>query len=207
MKKALIATSTLFATVEILTVLHLPVMAIAKPTIQVSQAVQTPLPPNATIQSPTPALGFGLADGTPVKVKFKQTISSKTAKENDPVEFEVSENVLVGNVVVIAKGALAKGIVTRARRSGMLGRKGKLNIALKEVTLVSGERISIRAEQKSGGGTSGGVIATAVLLSPVALLFKGKNRTYEAGTEVQAFVDGNFALERNKFKTNLRSEN
>ncbi|KAF3888201.1 MULTISPECIES: hypothetical protein [Nostocales] len=204
MKKALIAASTLFASVEILTLVHLPVMALPKPSVRVSQAVQAPLPPNSTIQSPTPALGFGLADGTPVKVKFKQTISSKTAKENDTVEFEVSENVLVGNAVVIAKGAIAKGIVTRARRSGMLGRKGKLNVALKEVTLVSGERISIRAEQKSGGGTSGGVIAAAAVLTPLALLFKGKNRTYEAGTEVQAFVDGNFALDRNKFKTNLR---
>lgn len=204
MKKALIAASTLFASVEILTVVHLPVMASAKPIVQVSQAVQQPLPPTATFQSPTPALGFGLADGTPVKVKFKQTISSKTARDNDLVEFEVAENVVVDNVVVIAKGAIAKGIVTRARRSGMLGRKGKLNVALKEVTLVSGERVAIRAEQKSGGGTSGGVIAAAAVLTPLALLFKGKNRTYEAGTEVQAFVDGNFVLNRNKFKTNLR---
>jgi hypothetical protein len=177
MKKAFIGASVLLASVEILPLTQLPVMASLKPIIVVSQAVRQPLPPNnPTTKSPTPALSFGLADGTPVKVKFKQTISSKTAKENDPVEFEVSEDVLVENVIVIAKGALARGIVTKAKRSGMLGRKGKLEISLKEVTLVSGERVAIRAEQKSGGGTSGGIIALAVVVTPLALLFKGKNR-------------------------------
>lgn len=203
-KKAFIAVSALLANVEILSLVQLPVMASAKPTIQVSQAAQKPLPPDSKTKSPTPALSFGLADGTSVKVKFKQTISSKTAKANDPVDFEVSEDVLVGNSVVIAKGALAKGMVTIAKRSGMLGRKGKLDIVLKEATLVSGERVSLRADQKGGGGTAGGIIALAALINPLALLFKGKNITYEAGTEVQAFVDGNFALEPNKFRTGSR---
>jgi len=202
MKKACIAASALLASVEILSLAQMPVMANAKPIIQVSQAVQQPLPANAT--SPIPALSFGLEDGTSLKVKFKQTISSKTAQDNDPVDFEVSEAVMVGNTVVIARGAPAKGMVVRARRSGMLGRRGRLDIALKEVTLVSGERIFIRASQKGGGGTSGGIIAAAILLSPLALVFKGKNITYEAGTEIQAYVDGNFALNPAKFKTSLR---
>lgn len=202
MKKACIAASALLASVEILSLAQMPVMANAKPIIQVSQAVQQPLPANAT--APIPALSFGLEDGTSLKVKFKQTISSKTAKDNDPVDFEVSEAVMVGNTVVIARGAPAKGMVVRARRSGMLGRRGRLDIALKEVTLVSGERIFIRASQKGGGGTSGGIIAAAILLSPLALVFKGKNITYEAGTEIQAYVDGNFALNPAKFKTSLR---
>ncbi len=202
MKKACIAASALLASVEILSLAQMPVMANAKPIIQVSQAVQQPLPANST--SPIPALSFGLADGTSLKVKFKQTISSKTANDNDPVDFEVSEAVMVGNTVVIARGAPAKGMVVRARRAGMLGRKGRLDIALKEVTLVSGERIYIRASKKGGGGTDGVVIAAAVLLAPIALVFKGKNITYDAGTEIPAYVDGDFALKPAKFKTSLR---
>jgi len=202
MKKACIAASALLASVEILSLAQMPLMANTKPIMQVSQAVQQPLPANAT--APIPALSFGLEDGTSLKVKFKQTISSKTANDNDPVDFEVSEAVMVGNTVVIARGAPAKGMVVRARRAGMLGRKGRLDIALKEVTLVSGERIFIRASKKGGGGTDGVVIAAAVLLAPIALLFKGKNITYEAGTEIPAYVDGNFALNPAKFKTSLR---
>ena len=62
---------------------------------------------------------------------------TKKSARHSKVEFEVSEDVLVGNSVVISKGAITKGIVTKAKRSGMLGRKGKLEISLKEVTLVS----------------------------------------------------------------------
>lgn len=204
MKKALIAVSALLASVEILPLAQVPVMASTKPIIQVSQAAQQPLPPNYA--SPTPGVSgvFGLEDGTPVQVKFKQTISSKTANENDPVDFEVAEDVFVGNTLVIAKRAIAKGMVVRARRSRMLGRRGKLDITLREVTLVSGERVPIRADKKGGGGTSGGIIALAAIINPLALLFKGKNVTYEAGTAVQAFVDGNFALDQKKFTTGLK---
>ncbi|EKQ71007.1 hypothetical protein OsccyDRAFT_1319 [Leptolyngbyaceae cyanobacterium JSC-12] len=195
------ATASLIASVDAFAIATLPVSAQTAVPILLSQAVQSPLPPDSTgtVKTPTPVLKFGLADGTPIKLKFKQTVSSRDAKTNDIVEFEVVEPVRVGNKVVIAQGAAAKGIVVEAQRSGMLGRRGKLDIAVQEVTLVSGERITLRASEKSGGGTSGGVIAAAVLLSPVALLFKGKNVTYDAGTEITAFVNGNFELNPAKF--------
>lgn len=199
MKRPLIAASA-FASLEILAMTQLPLIAIAAPAMQISQAVQKPLPPESTTKTPTPALGFGLADGTSVKLKFKQTISSKTAQKDDPIEFEVAENVLVGNAIVIAKGAAAKGVVTNVKRAGMLGRKGKLEIAVKEVTLTTGERVALRASKEGGGGNSGGVIALAAVINPLFLLMKGKNTTYEVGTEVPAFVDGNFALDRSKFR-------
>jgi hypothetical protein len=179
-----------------------PVRAQSTTPLLLSQDVQAPLPPDnstSTIKTPTRPLKFGLADGTEVKLKFKQSISSKDAKTGDPVEFEVAEPIRIGNKVVIAQGAPAKGVVVEAQRSGMLGRKGKLDIAIKEVTLVSGERVSLRASQKTGGGTAGGVIAVAALVSPLALLFKGKNVNYDAGTEVSAFVEGNFELTPSKF--------
>ena len=200
MKKTLVVLSALFVGLDILaTTTYFPSVANAASVMQISQAKQ-PLPP----ASAKPALTFGLADGTPIKLKFKQTVSSKTAEKNDPIEFEVAEDVIVGNAVVIAKGGTAKGVVTDVRRSGMLGRKGKLEIAIKEVTLINGERVVLRGSKEGGGGTSGGIIAVAAIINPLALLFKGKNMTYEAGTEVGAFVDGDFALDRNKFSASPR---
>lgn len=199
---ALIATIvTLFTGLEVLVIPSVPVTATPKNTVQISQNIQKPLPPesSSTTKKPLPSMQFGLADGTPVKLKFKQTVSSKTANANDPVEFEVVENVKVGNTLVIPKGATAKGMVASVQRSGMLGRKGKLEVAVKEVELVTGERVTLRASKETGGGTAGGIIAVAALINPLALLFKGKNVTYEAGTEIEAFVDGNFELEQAKF--------
>lgn len=199
---ALIATiATLFTGLEVLVIPSMPAIATPQNPVQISQTTQKPLPPDASsaTKKPLAPMEFGLADGTPVKLKFKQTVSSKTANAGDPVEFEVVENVKIGNRIVIAKGGTAKGVVASVQRSGMLGRKGKLDVAVKEVQLVTGERVTLRASKESGGGNSGGIIAVAVLVSPLALLFKGKNVTYEAGTEIEAFVDGNFELEQARF--------
>ncbi len=161
-----------------------------------------PLPPSPVqIKVPSPSVGSGfiLADNTPVKLKFKETITSKTAQENQPIEFEVSEDVTLNNVVVITKGATAKGIISEVKRAHMLGRKGKLTILLKEVTLATGERVSVRANQSQGGGLSASTIALSAVLTPVFLLMGGKEAKYTAGTEFTAFIDGDFALERYKF--------
>lgn len=202
MRRSLFAVSALIIGFEGLTIAHLPASAAPVPT---TQNTKQPLPPSsAPIKTPMPAMAFGLTDGTPIKLKFKQAVSSKTAQKDDPIEFEVAEDVKVGNTIVIAKGAIAKGVVTNVRRSGMLGRKGKLEIAIQEVTLVNGERVSLRGNQQAGGGNAGGILAVAAVINPLALLFKGKNVTYEVGTETSAFVDGNFALDRSKFITTLR---
>jgi hypothetical protein len=167
---------------------------------RISQATQTPLPPaSGSVSKPTAPLSFGLTDGQPIKVKFREEISSKTAQTNQTILFEVVDDVVVDGKVVIARGALAKGYVVKAKPSGMLGQKGKLEIAVKEVTLVSDERIGIRAGKDQGGGTSGSVIALAAIVSPFFLLMKGKNVTYDAGTQLEVYVDGNYELDPNKF--------
>jgi hypothetical protein len=171
---------------------------IASPGWEISQATQQPLPPAST-SKPTAPLTFGLEDGHPIKVKLKEEISSKTAQTNQTILFEVADDVVVDGKVVIAKGALAKGYVAKAKPSGMLGQKGKLDIAVKEVTLVSDERVGIRAGKDKGGGTSASVVALAAVISPFFLLMKGKNVTYTAGTELDVFIDGNYELDPSKF--------
>lgn len=201
MKKAAIAASILVLGLE--GAAFVPLSVIAAPTQSgtlLAQATQQPLPPaSQSVRTPETQLGFGLADGTPVKLKLKQTLSSSTSHSNDPIEFEVADDVRVGNTVVIARGATARGMVVEARPSGMLGRKGKLEIAVKEVDLTSGERVLLRANQATGGGHAGGLLAAAAIVNPLFLLFKGKTVTYKAGTEMNAFVDGNFQLNRNRF--------
>ncbi|NJM57672.1 MAG: hypothetical protein HC857_09875 [Synechococcales cyanobacterium RU_4_20] len=187
------------------------VQSSAAPPEAARSSAKAPLPPvpgatNATgtgIQKPIAPLVFGLADGTPVKLKFKQQLSSKTARTNDPVEFAVAEDILIDNRVVISQGRSPTALYAKPRSAGMLGRKGKLDIAITEVTLSSGERVSLRASSEVGGGNSGGVIAAAAILNPLFLLMSGKNATYEPGTEVSAFIDGDYELDPRKFSASL----
>jgi hypothetical protein len=168
---------------------------------QSNSSLQKPLPPNSSLKTPLPSSqsGFVLTSNTPVKLRFKTTISSKTAQENEPIEFEVAENIVVQGVTVIARGSIAKGIIAEVKRAKMLGRKGKLSIILREVQMVSGERVALRAEQKQGGGLSGGAIALSAIVTPFFLFMGGKEAKYPAGTEFTAFVDGDYTLDPSKF--------
>jgi hypothetical protein len=62
-----------------------------------------------------------LMDGTPVKLRLSQTISSADAKVGQEIPFEVVEDVKVDEVIVLPKGATAIGTVTEAKREKEYG--------------------------------------------------------------------------------------
>ncbi len=66
--------------------------------------------PNSAQQLPTAACKQPcLEDGTPVRLRMSQTVSSADAHVNDRVEFEVLEDIKVADVLVIPKGGIAWG--------------------------------------------------------------------------------------------------
>jgi PEGA domain len=151
---------------------------------------------------------FVLEDGTPVKLRLSQTVSSADAHVNDRVEFEVLEDVIVGDVVVIPKGASALGTVTEAVPKRRMARGGKLEIVMDSVRLVDGQKAALRAvkEAKGGGHTGGmtvGIVAAAVVFWPAAplfLLMHGKDITFPKGTDVPTFINGDMKLDPVKFQ-------
>ncbi len=74
--------------------------------------------PCAFSQTAPPATGAPggpmLEEGTPVKLRISRTVSSADAQVGETVDFEVLEEVKVGNLVVIPKGGTAWGTVTAA---------------------------------------------------------------------------------------------
>jgi hypothetical protein len=149
-----------------------------------------------------------LEDGTPVRLRLSQTVSSADAHVNDRVEFEVLEEVRVAGVLVIAKSATALGTVTEAQSKRRMARGGKLEIVMDSVRLTNGQRASLRAvkDAKGGGHTGGmtiGIVATGLLFWPAAplfLLIHGKDISIPKGTEVPTFVNGNLPIELARFQ-------
>jgi hypothetical protein len=76
-----------------------------------------------------PATKLVLKEGTDVKLKFSDDLSSKTASEGDPVNLVLDEDLKVDDVVVVKAGAKATGTVTNAKKAGMMGKAGELNCA------------------------------------------------------------------------------
>jgi hypothetical protein len=71
-----------------------------------------------------------IPDGTEISAVTTETLSSKTANEDDPVNFRVDADVIVDGSVVIAKGTLIKGVVSNSKKSGHFGHGGQLNVRL-----------------------------------------------------------------------------
>lgn len=160
-------------------------------TVEPVKATTTePAPPPASVSTEK----IVLKDGSDVKLKFAEAISSKTATEGDSVNLVLDEDLKVGNVVVAKAGSKAVGTVTHAKKAGMMGKAGELNMRL-EYLKVGDDRVKIRGSKgKEGEGKEGTAVALTVLFGPLGLIKHGKNVDVKEGTQLTAFVDQDYPI-------------
>jgi hypothetical protein len=164
--------------------------------------------PTGTNQTQYSQASTNIPDGTPLKIRINQTISSADAKVGQTVDFEVLDEVKVADTVVIPKGGLALATVTVAEPKKSMGRGGKLDVNIDHAKLVNGDKVPLRAvKENEGGGHVGamtaGIVATSIVFFPAAPLFlfmKGKDITIPKGTEVTAFVNGDYSIDFAKIR-------
>jgi len=177
-----------------------------------AQTNATPSPANSPTAATAPAAPRAavpntLLDGTAVKLRLAENLTSATAKTGDQVPFEVTEEVDVDGVPVIAKGGQALATVTDASPKKSMGRGGKLDVNVDSVRMIDGEKAQLRAVQDNKGGghvgaMTGAMVATSIVFFPAAPLFlfvHGKDIVIPQGTEVTAFVQGDMKLDMAKF--------
>ena len=179
------------------------------PLLVAQQPQPVPEPPAAAPQTapsgPPPA--HTLLDGTPVKLRLSQTISSGDTKVGQEIPFEVIEDITVDQIVVLPKGAVAIANVTTAEHKKSMGRAGKLDISVSYARLKDLEKVQLRATKETKGGghvgaMTGAIVATSIIFFPAAPLFlfiHGKDITIPQGTEITAFVQGDMHLNMANF--------
>src|SRR5579864_6293969 len=175
-----------------------------------SQAESAPQKtPAAATSISTPGLaGFGIEDGTPVKLRLTRNLSSASDKKGDTVDFEVIEDLNVSGVLVIPRGSTAWATITEAQPKRRMGRGGKLDVNIDTVRLKDGEKVGLRAVRENKGGghvgaMTGAMVATGIVFFPAAPLFlfmHGKDINIPKGTEITAYVAGNIPLDKTKFQ-------
>jgi len=114
---------------------------------------------------------------------------------------------------MIPKGGVAWATVTEAQSKRRMARGGKLDMNIDSVRLIDGEKVALRAvkEVKGGGHTgamTGAMVGTAIVFFPAAPLFlfmHGKDITIPKGTEITAYINGNFPIDAAKFQPNTSS--
>jgi hypothetical protein len=148
-----------------------------------------------------------LHDATPVRMRLNRTISSADATVGETIDFEVLDEVKIGDTVIIPRGATAIATVTQAQPKRRMGRGGKLDVNIDYVRAVNEDRIALRAvKDVSGGGhvgaMTGAIVATSLVFFPAApffLFMHGKDITIPKGTEITAYTNGEIKLDPAKF--------
>ena len=113
--------------------------------------------------------------GTEIVVVADQAVSSKTNNSGDQFDASVAEPVVVGDRVVIPKGARASGTVVDAKSAGRFKGNAELTVALDSVT-IKGKRYRVktsevtratkgrgkRTAEGAGGGAAVGALIGAI---------------------------------------------
>jgi hypothetical protein len=139
-----------------------------------------------------------IPEGTQIRVRLEQDLSGDTAREGQTVQLSVVDDVKIGDVVVVAKGANVTGKIVLAQAKRSMGRTGKLDFSVERVTAADQSSIPLRyTSNKMEGGSqavSTGIITAGVAIvffpvAPLVLLRRGKEAKIAKGTTFDVFTD------------------
>lgn len=153
-----------------------------------------PLIATLAIFGQTPIQAPILKEGTDVKLKFSEDLSSKSASQDDPVTLILDEDIRVGDTVLVKAGAKAYATVSNAKKAGFMGKGGEPNIRL-DYLKIDSQKVKLRGSKaRTGEDKTGTAIALTVLLGPVGLIKHGKDIEIKAGTPLVAYVADDIIL-------------
>jgi len=117
-------------------------------------AAQTSLAPNPaapSVESAKPTLT--IPAGTRVPLSLKQAISTKTAKDGDPVYAETAFPFVVNDRIVIPAGTYIQGKITRVQRGGHVKGRAELLIHFTSMIYPSGYTVMLGGSVENTPGT------------------------------------------------------
>lgn len=137
-----------------------------------------------------------VAAGTEIVVTADQSVSSKNSNSGDHFDASLAEPVVVGDKVVIPKGAKASGTVTDAKSAGRFKGNAAITVTLSSVT-VNGEEYELRTSEvtesgkgrgkRTAEGAGGGAVVGALI---GAIAGGGKGAAIGAGAGAGAGTAG-----------------
>ena len=142
-------------------------------------------------------------DGTPIKIRLNEPLSSARNHVGQGVNLSVAEDVTIGEKIVIEAGSRVTGIVTVAESKRSMGRAGKLDFTPEKIQLPEGKLVAVRATPQNfkgrGKGVTTGVVTAGLAVAfwpaaPFALMIKGKDVEIPTGVTFSSFTDAKFVF-------------
>jgi hypothetical protein len=130
---------------------------------QQQQVAQAPEPPHEPVTLP---------QGTLLKVRTSEPLTSKRAKDGTPVQFTVVRDVYAAGVLAIPRGATIHGQVVDVKHSGTLGGSPELALRIDSLDLggqdyaLASDPFTVKGPNKAGrtaGNAFGGAILGALI--------------------------------------------
>jgi hypothetical protein len=116
----------------------------------------------------TPKGPVTIPAGTLLQLRTSEPVGSKNAKDGTPVQFIVIQDVAIGGVLAIPRGATVHGVVTEAKQAGALAGSAELSLKLTSLDL-GGQSYSLDTDlfkvkgPNKAGRTAGNAFTGAVL--------------------------------------------
>jgi len=113
--------------------------------------------------------GLSIPAGTIIDVRLSTRMRTDTYQDGDVIAFEVAQPVVVSGVIVIEKGAFAKGRIVRSKRARTFGKGGDLFFSINEVSAVNGSRVPVSLNYRFKGVNDHARTNTEIILTGAAL--------------------------------------
>ena len=141
---------------------------------QQGQYAQGPPPPPPGPQYQQASGPVTIPQGTLLQLRTSEGLTSKRAKDGEPVQFTMTRDVAVGGVLALPKGATVHGVVTEAKHVGAGDLGGSSELALKLTSLDLGgqsypldsDQFKVKGPNKAGqtvgNAVGGGILGTII---------------------------------------------
>ncbi len=145
-----------------------------------------------------------LRDGTAVQLRITQRLSTATAKVGDRVEFEVVQDVRVGDLVVIPHRAIAWGAISKLQSRRRPSRNALLSLEIRAAKAITGNEVPLRGTRTIKGDLTAKDIQDMVALWPtLPLMVKGSEAFVSKGGKVDAYLNGDASFDSAVLKQSM----
>jgi hypothetical protein len=129
-----------------------------------------------------------------VRIRIVSPLDTRSSRVGDIVTFQASDDVYIGGLLAIGKGAYGTGKVTKVEPAKNFGRDAKLEVSFDSIDSMDGNKIDTflgekaKEETKSLAKAAGATVAGMVLLGPIGVVggafVQGQDVSIPAGTEL-----------------------
>ncbi len=185
----------LSAVLSLFAFFQLPAFAVDGPTAQ------------AATPGPESSAKIVLPDGTPIELRITKGLSTAYAKVGDAVDFEVVDDVKVGDLVVVPRHARASGAVALVNPRRRPMRNAELHVTVSAAQSINGSEIAIRGTRVIVGNLDPAkVVSDSGILWPVVpFVIRGDEAFVSKGAKFSAYVNGDVAFDSAQVRQNMRT--